>query len=100
MCLSMPEEILRDLLDFRRGIGISSHIPLTLRVRNIAAKEDIRDMVVMGERLKVVTYKYRENLTLDFIQPLNNDSSVLCMYRIQFLLQSDEINSVVYMLYL
>lgn len=54
----------------------------------------------MGERLKVVTYKYRENLTLDFIQPLNNDSSVLCMYRIQFLLQSDEINSVVYMLYL
>jgi hypothetical protein len=53
MCLSVPEGMLRDLVDFRIGTEISSHMPLTLTLRNIVDKEEIRDVVVLGERYRI-----------------------------------------------
>jgi hypothetical protein len=40
---------------------------------------------------KVLRHKWRDSLKLDFIDILSDSSSVLCMYGMQFLLQSDEV---------
>jgi hypothetical protein len=94
----MSEGILRDLVDFRIGTEIiSSHMPLT--IRSILDLEESRDLTVVGQTQRLSRYKWRESLKLDFMDTLNDNSSVLCIHGIQFLLQKDEDNNVVDIMY-
>jgi hypothetical protein len=96
----MPEGMLRDLVDFRIGMEIiSSHMPLTITIRNILHLEESRDLTVVAQTQKLSTYKWRESLKLDFMDTLNDNSTVLCIHAIQSLLQRDEVNNVVNILY-
>jgi hypothetical protein len=55
---------------------------------------------VVGQTQRLSRQKWRESLKLHFMDTLNNNSSVLCIHGIQSLLQRDEVNNVVNILYL
>jgi hypothetical protein len=96
----MSEGILGDLVDFRIGTEIiSSHMPLTVTIRSILDFEDSRDLTVVGQTQRLSRYKWRESLKLDFMDTLNDNSSVLCIHGIQSVLQRDEVNNVVNIVY-
>jgi hypothetical protein len=96
----MYEGTLRDLVDFRIGTEIiSSHMPLTITLRSILDSEKNRDLTVVGQTQRLIRYKWRESLKLDFIDTLNDKISVLCIHGIQSLLQRDVVNKVVDILY-
>jgi hypothetical protein len=92
----MSEVILRDLVDFRIGTEIIiSHMPLTITIRNVLDLEESRDLTVVGQTQKLSRYKWRESLKLDFMDTLNDNSSVLCIHGIQSLLQRHEVNNII-----
>jgi hypothetical protein len=88
----MSEGILRDLVDFRIGMEIiSSHMPLKITIRSIVDLEESKDLAVVGQTQWLSRYNWREILNLDFMDALNDNSSVLCIHGIQSLLQRDEV---------
>jgi hypothetical protein len=54
---------------------------------------------VVGQTQRLSRYKWRESLKLDFMDILNDNSSVLFIHGIQSLLQRDEVNNIVNILY-
>lgn len=91
---AMSEGILRDLMDFRIGTEIiNNHIPLT--TGRIVDLEEIRDLAVARQTQKLRRYKWEESMKLDFMDSLNENSSALCIYGIQSLLQREKANNVV-----
>jgi hypothetical protein len=96
----MSEGILKDLVDFRIGTEIiSSHMPLTITIRSIVDLEETRDLAVVGQTQKLRRYNWKESLKIDFMDTLNDNSTVLCIHGIQSLLQRDESNNVQNILY-
>jgi hypothetical protein len=79
----MSEGMLRDLVGFRIGTEIiSSHMPLTISIRSILDFEESRDLTVAGQTQRLSRYKWRESLKLDFMDTLDDNSSVLCIHGI------------------
>jgi hypothetical protein len=88
------------MLDF--GVGseiIGSHMPLAVVLRNMEEDEVIVEPSDMMQTYRLNRYKWNERLKSKFMTILNNDGGLICMYGIELLLQKEEINNAVNILY-